>query len=94
MRRPVAPHDDATRFVYGLPLTREVPGFREAYRREFLDAIQRTPPALVVVGVPFEHPDKAKALRDFPEFEAHLRQPFHHTVSFGFLDLWEPIQAF
>lgn len=84
------PH--ATRFVYGLPLTRAVPGFRETYRREFLETIQRTPPAFVVIGVPFEHPDKAKALREFPEFEAQLLRHFHHTTSFGFLDIWEPNQ--
>lgn len=82
----------ATRFVYGMALTREVPGFRAAYRTEFMETIARMPPAFVVLGLPFEFADKERALREFPEFREHLQRNYHLSVRFGFLELWAPNQ--
>ena len=81
---------NATRFVFAMPLTRDVPGpFRPAYRQEYIASIRSRPPRYVVIGQPHDgSSDKDRDLRDFPELSSFIR--LHYTLDrqIGFLDLY------
>ncbi len=75
-----------TRFVFNMPLSMPSP-FRADYRGEAMRKLHATPPAFIVVGAPWEW-DKERALAEFPELEAFLKQGYALETSIGNLDLY------
>jgi hypothetical protein len=74
-----------TRFGYSLPLFMgDGSELREAYRNEFMQTLEASPPEIVVVGQLSEMILGADySVTDFPEFEALLNQHYRRTQSFG-----------
>jgi hypothetical protein len=83
----------ASRFVFAMPLTRDVRGpFRQTYRREYLEVMRRRPPRYVVIGQPHDGSnDKQRDLQAFPELLAVLNEQYRLDERFGFLDLYRRI---
>jgi hypothetical protein len=79
-----------TRFVFSLPLLAgEGAPIRNAYRSEFMTALQRVPPTYVVVGPQSEMLlGRRFALSDFPEFEQFLSMRYARERAFGELELY------
>ena len=78
-----------TRFVFALPLTVGGPGsIRERYRREYLAALLKNPPAYFVVGMPWESSNKELILHGFPELEGWLHSQYAMETRIGGLDLY------
>ncbi len=78
-----------TRFVYAMPLTEGGPHSpRDAYRREYISALLKNPPAYFVVGVPWGSTHKDQVLHDFPELEALLHGRYTMETQVGALDLY------
>jgi len=78
-----------TRFVFALPLTEGGPASPRAhYRREFVLALQQTPPVYFVVGQPWGATTKTNALHGFPELEDFLNHGYSLESHIGVLDLY------
>ena len=78
-----------TRFVYAMPLTEGGPRSpRDTYRREYMSALLKNPPAYFVVGVPWGSPHKDQVLHDFPELETLLHERYSMETQVGGLDLY------
>jgi hypothetical protein len=60
---------------------------RDAYRREYINGIQKAPPAYIVVGVAYNG-SKEKALQGFAEFDTLLREQYTPDTHIGYLDLY------
>ena len=61
---------------------------RRAYRGEFMERIERTPPVYLVVGLGHATSDKAQILADFPELAGFLRGRYELETTIGLLDLY------
>jgi hypothetical protein len=78
-----------TRFLSGGALTLGARnGIRAIYRREYMNGLQKSPPAYIVVGVPFGALSKEQAIQGFPEFESLLRERYTLENQIGYLDLY------
>jgi hypothetical protein len=78
-----------TRFIAGGALTVESENvIRAAYRREYINGLQKTLPVYIVVGVPFGALTKEQAVHGFPEFETLLHECYTLETQIGYLDLY------
>jgi hypothetical protein len=78
-----------TRFIAGGALTVESANvIRAAYRREYINGLQKTLPVYIVVGVPFGALTKEQAVHGFPEFETLLHECYTLETQIGYLDLY------
>lgn len=77
-----------TRFIFSMPLVLDGK-FRNAYRREVLEDLTATPPAYIVVGIPYYCCDKQGILQKFPALNRFLHEGYRFDRSFGFLDLYQ-----
>ena len=82
---------NATRFSYALPLVgwRSSQASRDAYRREFMDAL-RVQPAYVVVGPILV--GGTQSIEVFPEFAEYLARGYVLERSFGAVDLYHRVR--
>jgi len=80
-----------TRFGYSMPLFMgEGTKLREAYRTEFMDDLNASPPAVIVVGQLSEMIlGENYSVTDFPAFASFLRRKYRRTQSFGDITIYE-----
>jgi hypothetical protein len=78
------------RFVFAMPLTREVRGaFRAAYRNEYMKTLAAGTPAYIVVGQPHDGSnDKQRDIREFAELQRFIGTHYTLERTVGFLDLY------
>jgi hypothetical protein len=76
----------ASRFTFNMPLLMDGP-MREPYRRELLGALSMTPPALLIIGLPWAG-EKAAALQGFPELKALLDDQYSIERRIGLIDIY------
>ena len=74
----------ASRFVFALPLNAPNPDYRNAYRREYMDALREHAARYIVVGPNHEE----IAIADFPELKELLAQHYRLEIRFGQLDVY------
>jgi hypothetical protein len=79
-----------TRFVFSMPLTRDVDdALRAEYRQEYLAAIGSNPPRYFVIGQPHDGSrDKAAVLRSFPDLLAFIEARYRLERTIGFLEIY------
>jgi hypothetical protein len=78
-----------TRFLSGGALTLgSGTAIRAAYRREYMNGLQESLPAYIVIGVPFGALTKDQAIQSFPEFETLLYERYTLETQIGYLDLY------
>lgn len=82
--------DSASRFVFAMPLTREVSSpLPAAYRREYVASVQARAPRYIVIGQPHDGSnDKQRDLDGFAEFKAFVGEHYRLEHQIGFLDLY------
>lgn len=80
-----------TRFGYSMPLFMgEGTKIREAYRTEFMDDLNASPPAIIVVGQLSEMILGAEySVADFPALAALLQQKYRQVERFGDIDIYQ-----
>jgi hypothetical protein len=76
-----------TRFGFALPLIRSGRMLAE-YRREYIDGLHRSPPAVFIVGVFLSPRGRDGPLGDFSELKAFLDAKYRFETRIGSLDLY------